>query len=132
VDQHHDLASLKTHTFNSEFHQKRHYMSTVFELSVSEDVPTTAAISPLEAELLRIWRDVLEIPDMGLYDDFFELGGHSLLSIEIRARVRKALEVAFVRVDVLSTPTVALMARSILEQLSSASVETSDSAGVTA
>ena len=81
---------------------------------------STPLSSPLIAELKNIWQEALEVPEIGDEDDFFDLGGHSLLSIEIRARVKKMLGVSFIRVDVLSTPTVTLMAESILEQLNSA------------
>ncbi len=38
---------------------------------------------PVEEALAGIWRDLLEIDEVGADDHFFELGGHSLLAIEI-------------------------------------------------
>ena len=42
--------------------------------------------TPIETTLAGIWRDVLRIDEVSVYDDFFELGGDSLLSIRVIAR----------------------------------------------
>jgi amino acid adenylation domain-containing protein/non-ribosomal peptide synthase protein (TIGR01720 family) len=43
-----------------------------------------------EAELARIWAEVLGVERIGVEDDFFELGGDSILSIQVVSRARKA------------------------------------------
>ena len=43
----------------------------------------------LELELVRIWKEVLGIPRLGIRDNFFELGGHSLLAVRLVERVRQ-------------------------------------------
>ncbi|MBW4717721.1 non-ribosomal peptide synthase/polyketide synthase [Saccharothrix obliqua] len=48
--------------------------------------PTTAA----EAELARIWADVLGAEEVGVHDNFFALGGDSILSIQLVSRARRA------------------------------------------
>jgi amino acid adenylation domain-containing protein/non-ribosomal peptide synthase protein (TIGR01720 family) len=48
--------------------------------------PRTAA----EAELARIWSEVLGVARVGVEDNFFELGGDSILSIQVVARAREA------------------------------------------
>ena len=45
--------------------------------------------TPIEAELCRIWADVLKVDSVGIGDNFFELGGDSILSIQIVARAKK-------------------------------------------
>ncbi|MFJ4114503.1 non-ribosomal peptide synthetase [Pseudomonas sp. NPDC089758] len=47
----------------------------------------------LEQEVAAIWREVLNLPRIGLHDDFFALGGHSLLATQIVSRTRQACDV---------------------------------------
>ena len=49
----------------------------------------------VEAELCRIWAEVLGLERVGIHDNFFELGGDSILSIQIVARAnQKGLHLA--------------------------------------
>lgn len=67
--------------------------------------------TPLEHQLVAIWRDVLEIQAVGVDDDFFELGGHSLIGTQIVNRVRESLGVDVTIRDLYDHPTVAAMAQ---------------------
>ena len=49
--------------------------------------------TPLQQQVAAIWREVLNLPRVGLHDDFFALGGHSLLATQIVSRTRQALDV---------------------------------------
>lgn len=53
--------------------------------------PFVAPRSPREEDLAGIWRSMLGINEVGVFDDFFELGGHSLLLTQLASRVRKKL-----------------------------------------
>lgn len=46
--------------------------------------------TPTEELLLRIWREVLDNPNIGLGDNFFDVGGHSLLTLQVAARAGHA------------------------------------------
>ncbi|QBF25981.1 amino acid adenylation domain-containing protein [Pseudomonas tructae] len=46
--------------------------------------------SELEQQLATIWREVLNVQQVGLQDNFFELGGDSILSIQVVSRGRQA------------------------------------------
>ena len=71
--------------------------------------PRTPPRSPDEAKLAAIWREVLDLEEVGVHDDFFELGGDSLSSIRVLAQASRAgFEIdpeAFFR-----TPTIAELA----------------------
>jgi hypothetical protein len=43
----------------------------------------------MESLLAGIWREVLGLDQVGVYDNFFDLGGHSLLSLQVIARVEE-------------------------------------------
>ena len=43
----------------------------------------------VEAEIRRIWIDLLEIDGFGVHDNFFELGGHSLLVVKLLTRLQE-------------------------------------------
>ena len=79
--------------------------------------------SALEAELARIWGQVLGIEEPGVLDNFFELGGQSLLAARLVARVRETFEVELSLASLFDAPTVAGMAAALERQrLSSTSI----------
>jgi amino acid adenylation domain-containing protein len=45
-----------------------------------------------EQYLLKTWREVLEIEEIGVTDDFFALGGHSLVAARVAARIQRDLQ----------------------------------------
>jgi amino acid adenylation domain-containing protein len=68
--------------------------------------------SPLEAELARIWSELLGVP-AGVTDNFFELGGHSLLAVRMIERVREATGSAPPLSVLLTRPTIEHIASAI-------------------
>lgn len=63
--------------------------------------------NPIEAELARIWSEVLPVDRVGIYDNFFELGGHSLLAMQVINRIQKTFHVSFPLQQIFATPTLA-------------------------
>ena len=79
------------------------------------DTPWVAPRTPVEAELARIWTDVLVRDQVGIHDPFLELGGHSLLATQLLSRVIETFQVELPLRTLLEAPTVAEMAVVIVE-----------------
>ncbi len=71
-----DRLSLRSHSFRID---NKSNTAVVIE-SPRHDV---------DALLVSIWEDVLQIDDVGIRDNFFELGGDSIISIQITSRLRQ-------------------------------------------
>jgi amino acid adenylation domain-containing protein len=70
----------------------------------------------LEEQVLLIWRQVLENPQVGVEDSFFDLGGHSLLATQVVARLQRELQVEMPLRSLFEYPTAAAMATAIVQQ----------------
>lgn len=66
--------------------------------------------SQIEAELLEIWRETLNNPDVQPNDNFFDAGGDSILIPSMVIRLKKGLGISISIVDVFQYPTVATLA----------------------
>ncbi|HEY9815189.1 MAG TPA: amino acid adenylation domain-containing protein [Candidatus Obscuribacterales bacterium] len=69
--------------------------------------------SPLEAELAKIWAEVLGVTRVGIQDSFFDLGGHSLLMTQLLTQVRQHFQVDLALRELYEAPTVAELATMI-------------------
>lgn len=74
-----------------------------------------AARTPIEESLTRIWREILELPRVGIKDNFFELGGHSLLATRVISRIRDEFNVDLPVRRMFETPTIEALALSVVE-----------------
>jgi len=65
---------------------------TVAAASQSSDSKAHSYVPPrdeVEAQLVRIWELLLDLPKIGVRDDFFDLGGQSLLAAELMSEIEK-------------------------------------------
>jgi acyl carrier protein len=63
-----------------------------------------------ERKIAAIWREVLQLKQVGIHDDFFDPGGHSLLATHVISRISDALEVAVPLESLFEDPTAAALA----------------------
>jgi len=56
---------------------------------VKEAAKTVEPTNDIERKLLDIWKEVLNLSNIGIHDNFFDIGGDSLLSIQIISSARK-------------------------------------------
>ncbi|MFH0788544.1 MAG: amino acid adenylation domain-containing protein [Pseudomonadota bacterium] len=76
-------------------------------------VAYTLAETPVEDLLSVIWREVLDVEDVGTQENFFRMGGHSLLAAKLMNRVREAFQVELPLHILFQAPTIAGLAREI-------------------
>ena len=72
-------------------------------------------LTDTQEKLAQIWREVLEIEQMGIEDNFFELGGHSLMVMQVVARIRKVFGVEVPVISLFEEPTIAGLAAEVEE-----------------
>lgn len=69
--------------------------------------------TPTEEILAGIWRDILGLEQVGIYDNFFDLGGHSLLATQVIALTRKAFGIELPLLSLFESPAIAPLAQKI-------------------
>lgn len=69
--------------------------------------------TPVEAKLVDIWQELLNLERVGIHDNFFELGGHSLLITQLLARIRDNFKIELSLHSLFKQPTVANIAAKI-------------------
>ncbi len=63
--------------------------------------------TPMQASLVRLWGELLQIDDIGVDDNFFDLGGNSLLALRAVAQMRRDLGLELAVVALFAQPTIA-------------------------
>ena len=76
-------------------------------------VPYIEPRHPLEWQIAVIWRSLLNVPQVGVFDDFFELGGHSLIAAQLLQRLEAEVGCRLPLTVLLSAPTVAGLAAAV-------------------
>jgi aryl carrier-like protein len=59
--------------------------------------------------VLELWQEAFHLDHIGVDDDFHDLGGHSLLAMSLVGRIRERVGVEVALIDILESPTVALL-----------------------
>ncbi|GER90174.1 hypothetical protein KDW_43360 [Dictyobacter vulcani] len=72
----------------------------------AEAMPSTE----IERIIAAIWKDLLQVTNVGLHDNFFDLGGHSLLVARVFNRLQEALKREITMIDLFKYPTVSSLA----------------------
>lgn len=79
------------------------------------DRPGVAARTDVERAIAAIWREVLQIEQVGVRDNFFDLGGHSLLLLRVQVRLGEELGRRIALMDMFSCPTIELLANHLTQ-----------------
>lgn len=71
--------------------------------------------TPQEEILCDLFKQVLDVSQIGIDDNFFELGGHSLLAARLMNRIREVFEVELSIGKLFGTPTVAGLVKKLAQ-----------------
>ena len=83
---------------------------TAIPVEAASSTEVVAPRTPTEAEIARIWTDVLRRDGFGVRHSFFDLGGHSLLAMRIVSRIDERFGLRFALGAVLEHPTIEALA----------------------
>ena len=82
-----------------------------------QKAPIAVPRTQIEKVLYEIWVRVLEIEQIGIYDNFLDVGGHSLLAVQIIARVEDYFDIEMSVRTLFEFPTIAELAGLVHEKL---------------
>jgi amino acid adenylation domain-containing protein len=71
---------------------------------------STARSDQYETKLLEIWKDLLQLQDIGLDEGFFDVGGNSLTIVSMVNRLNKQFGVTIQLTDAFAYPTISSLA----------------------
>lgn len=97
-------------------------------LERASETSFTAPRTPEEKKMAGIWKEVLEVKQIGVYDSFFDVGGHSLNALQIVAKIADLFSVKLPLRDFFQYPTVAELAEKIQEIQNGADMNTEQAA----
>jgi acyl carrier protein len=92
-------------------------LGSLNEVQLEMDTPFVAPRNEIEELLEGIWREVLQLDKIGIYDNFIALGGHSLAAIRVTSRINDELEMNFPLSKIFSLPTIEEYSKYIEETL---------------
>ena len=76
------------------------------QLSVDYESPKTST----EQIIAEVWRQLLQLDEIGIHDNFFDLGGHSLLLVQVHSQLRQHFQADLSMLDLFRYPTIHTLA----------------------
>jgi amino acid adenylation domain-containing protein len=91
----------------------RHSLEALKAMERKLERAFVAPRNDIEIKLAAIWHDILDLEQVGIYDNFFDMGGNSVLSIQTVARISKVFNITFTLKDLFRMPTIAELAQRV-------------------
>lgn len=82
-----------------------------------QSTPYVEPSTPTAIELADIWKEILRVERVGLYDNFFNIGGHSLLAVQLVSRIKAKFGVELPLRDLFGTPVLEAVAARVDEAI---------------
>lgn len=81
-------------------------------------------VGETEQRLAALWKELLELDELGRYEDFFALGGHSLMALRMFSRINRDFSRSLPLSSLISHPTVKQLATLLEPESESSAPET--------
>jgi amino acid adenylation domain-containing protein len=81
-------------------------LKTLNTTQLEMEVPFVEPQGEIEELLANIWKEVLQLKQIGVHDNFITLGGHSLAAIRLTSRINEEIEFKFPLNKVFEHPTI--------------------------
>ncbi|MEM8860320.1 MAG: amino acid adenylation domain-containing protein, partial [Chloroflexota bacterium] len=81
--------------------------------TISREAELVRPTNQFEAQLAEHWKDVLDLPEVGINDNFFDLGGHSLTAVRLFSLIHQDFGVNLTIATLFETPTIAELSQKI-------------------
>lgn len=86
------------------------------ESHLASEAPYAAPRSEIEQILAAIWKEVLDLEEVGIHDNFFDLGGHSLLLVMVRGQVQEEIGRDVPIAELFEYPTISSLAQHLEQE----------------
>jgi len=86
---------------------------------VSSEDAYVGPTSLVQAQLVQIWEELLDVRPIGIKDNFFSLGGHSLLAARLIEKIHQACGKRLALATLFAGPTIEQLANALTEDMSS-------------
>ncbi|WP_445362258.1 MupA/Atu3671 family FMN-dependent luciferase-like monooxygenase [Microbulbifer sp. ANSA003] len=81
------------------------------EAQVQKRHEYTAPTNELESNLVELWREILNLEQVGVTSNFFELGGRSLLAAQMLNRIKERWQIELTVKALFENPTISQLAK---------------------
>lgn len=82
--------------------------TTVTPITILAD-SSAAPATPMQAQVMAIWQELLHLPQIRPSDNFFDIGGHSLLAVQLHRRLAALVDRPIGLTDIFRFPTIAAL-----------------------
>ncbi|GCE31287.1 hypothetical protein KDA_67710 [Dictyobacter alpinus] len=82
--------------------------------TIKQQAQRFTSVAEYERVISEIWKQVLGVSEIGLYDNFFDLGGNSLIALQVIAKLKKTLHIQIPAVALFEAPTISTLVHYLL------------------
>jgi len=94
----------------------RHGLPSAVQSNLIDERILTHPSTPLEQALVEIWCDVLDLDEVGIYENFFKIGGHSILASRLISSLRETFKIELPLRTLFEAPTIAALAAAMVNE----------------